>query len=260
VPSGTWVDLPPIRIPAQEYDLQMLAVRFVDAGHPEQGLGPRYRVWFRNNSNRPITEPFDVYMVASLGGQVRPDSPQAGVRVTAIDAGETQAVDIRLPLAVTRMVPAANVTFQVLVDADREIADVNRDNNGAAVRQADILPVDPAVFEINIASAPAGGEVTLAGEGLGPEPGEVLINLGGVEMEAQVLGWYDLGVRIALPQLPLVSPTDAEIIVVRGDGAAANPVPLTITAPTNISAPLTLIGPPRAASPQVPPPPPAPRP
>ncbi len=219
VPSGTWVDVPRLRITPQQFDLQMLAVRFVNAGHPEQGLGPCYRVWFRNNSDRPITEPFDVFIVASMDGQVRPDSPQAGVRVTGADAGETVAVDIRLPLEVTRMVPAANVRFQVIVDANHEIADIDPANNGAAVRQADILPVDPAVFEINLSSAPSGGEVTLAGEGLGPEPGEVLIHLGGVEMEAQVLGWYDLGVRIALPKLPLAGPAQAEIIVVRGDGA-----------------------------------------
>ncbi len=190
-------------------------------------------------------------------------SPQAGVRVTGIDAGETLAVDIRMPLEVTHLAPAAKLGFQVLVDANQEIGDVDRANNGAEVRQADILPVDPAVFEVNLTTAAAGGEVTLAGEGLGPEPGEVLVHLGGVEMEAQVLGWYDLGVRIALPKLPLAAATQAEIIVVRGDGAAANPVPLTIapsTAPATdtapaTAAPLTLIGPR-----QVPPPPATPRP
>jgi hypothetical protein len=136
-------------------------------------------------------------------------------------------VDIRLPLEVTQ-IAAAGTTFEVLVDANREISDVDRTNNGAVVRQADILPVDPAVFQIDSTSAPAGGQVTLAGEGFGPEPGQVLVHLAGVEMEAQILGWYDLGLRVAVPALPLAGPTQAELIVVRGDGAAANPVPLTI--------------------------------
>ena len=40
--------------------LQLLAVRFVDPGHPEEKTGPRYRVWFRNNSDLAIDKPFDV--------------------------------------------------------------------------------------------------------------------------------------------------------------------------------------------------------
>jgi len=247
VPSGTWVDVPPAVVPAAQYDLQVLAVRFVDPGHPDQKLGPRYRVWFRNNSGQPITQPFNVLLLASADGQVRQNLPQAGVRVTAVEAGDTQSVDVRLPFEVTTAVPAASATFQVIVDSNREINDVNRANNGAKVAQADILPVDPAAFEVEPASVPAGGELIVAGEGLGPEPGKVLVHLGGIEMEAQVLGWYDLGVRVAAPNLPLAGPTEAEFIVVRGDGAAANPVKVTITPP--------VVGQPAGAAVPVPPPP-----
>ena len=80
-------------------------------------------------------------------------------------------------------------------------------------------------------TAAAGGEVVLAGEGFGPDPGQVLLHLGGIEMEAEILGWCDLGVRLALPGLPLAGPTQADLIVIRGDGAAANPLQITITPP-----------------------------
>ncbi len=46
VQCGTWVDVEMPVIPAAQYDLQLLAVRFVDPGHPEEKLGPRYRVWY----------------------------------------------------------------------------------------------------------------------------------------------------------------------------------------------------------------------
>ncbi len=247
VPSGTWVEVPPVAVPAAQFDLQVLAVRFVDPGHPDQKLGPRYRVWFRNNSGQPVTQPFNVLLLASADGQVRQNLPQAGVRVTAVEAGDTQSVDVRLPFEVTSAVPAASATFQVIVDGNREINDLDRANNGAKMAQADILPVDPAAFEVEPTSVPAGGEVIVAGEGLGPEPGKVLVQLGGIEMEAQVLGWYDLGVRVAAPNLPLAGPTEAEFIVVRGDGAAANPVKVTITPPVP--------GQPAGAGAAVPPPP-----
>jgi hypothetical protein len=74
----------------------------------------------------------------------------------------------------------------------------------------------------------AGGEMILAGEGLGPQPGQVLVNVAGRELQAEVLGWYDLGVRITVPQLGLSESTPAEVIVVRGDGAATNPVKVTL--------------------------------
>ena len=91
--------------------------------------------------------------------------------------------------------------------------------------------VDPAAFELEPTAAPAGGEVLLAGEGFGPEPGQVLVHLGNIEMQAEIHGWYDLGVQLVLPNLPLAGPTEADIIVIRADGAAANPLEVTITPP-----------------------------
>jgi hypothetical protein len=235
VTYGTWVDVPRVYVEPEAYDLQLLAVRFVDPGHPDEGLGPRYRVWFRNNASRPITRPFDVVLLASIGPDLVSDLPQAGVRATSVEAGATQSVDIRLPIAVTRMgqddegqaIPFD--TLHVLVDAGRNIPETDASNNGSKLLVADIPPVDPAAFELDPKTAGVGGEVILAGEGFGPQPGRVLLHLGEIEMEPEILGWYDLGVRLALPDLPLAGPTQAELIVVRGDGVAANPLQLAIT-------------------------------
>jgi hypothetical protein len=207
----------------------------VDPGHPDEALGPRYRVWFRNNSPHALTRAFDVVLLASIGPDLAADLPQAGVRVASIEAGDTQSVDIRLPIAVTGMgrddegQPVPFDTLHVLVDAGRVISETDESNNGAILPVADIPPVDPAAFELDPKTAAVGDEVIVAGEGFGPQPGRVLLHLGDIEMEPEILGWYDLGVRLALPNLPLAGATEAELIVVRGDGAAANPLQLAVT-------------------------------
>jgi hypothetical protein len=234
VGCGTWVDLEPVVVAPAAPDLQLVAVRFVDPGHPEEKQGPRYRVWFRNVGNQPIARPFNVMLFAANGPRLMADLPQAGVRVTAIEAGGTQSVDIRLPGEVYTMnrdaqgKPAPFSTLHVLVDANRETADVTRTNNGVRLAPAEILPVDPAAFESDPTDAKPGTEMILAGEGFGPEPGQLLLHVGGQEVQGEILGWYDLGVRWSVPKLPITATTEAEVIVVRGDGAAANPLKINI--------------------------------
>ena len=236
VASGTWVDVPKVVVPEQA-DLQLLAVRFVDPGHPEEKLGPRYRVWLRNNSDSPVTQPFNVVAMASANGRVAQGLPQAGVRVTSIEAGDTQSFDIRLPADVFAMNRTAQgqaapfSTLHVIADANRELQEATRANNGANIARDEILPVDPASFGVDPNRAAEGSEVVIAGEGLGPRPGQVLVNAGGVELDAEIVGWYDLGARVVLPKLPAGAAREAELVVIRSDGAAANPVKITI-APT----------------------------
>ena len=243
VSCGTWVDVPPVAVPPLQYDLQLLAVRFVDPGHPEQRRGPRFRVWYRNNSPQPITRGFNVVALASNDPVLRPGLPQAGVRVRAIAANDMQSVDIRLPVEVNAMgrapdgspIPFSNLT--VLVDANREIPDVYPTNNGARLAREEILPIDPASFEIDTRSGAATGTLIIAGEGFGPQPGQLMVHLGGVEMQAEIAGWYDLGVQFKMPTLPLASPAQAELVVIRGDGAAANPLPMTVMPAAPAAAP-----------------------
>jgi hypothetical protein len=150
--------------------------------------------------------------------------------VTSIDAGATQAVDIRLPIEANTMLrddagqPRPFNSLHVLVDGHREIQEVFRDNNGTVIARGEVLPVDPAVFGAEPQNDADGNAIlTLAGEGLGPAPGRVIVSVKGLELEAEVLGWYDLGVQIRMPRLPLAAATSADVVVLRGDGAAANP-------------------------------------
>lgn len=238
VSSGTWVDIEPVDV-GPAFDVQLLAIRFVDPGHPEEALGPRYRVWFRNNSETALSEPFSVVLLASADEQLTEGLPHAGVEVESIEAGEVQSVDIRLPLEVMSFGAESNLPqaedaapfawLHAIVDANRRITETDETNNGVRIERGEVLPVDPAAFELDPSEAAGGAEVIIAGEGFGPEPGQVLLSLGEIEMECAVLGWYDLGVKLELPTLPLSGATVAELIVVRGaDGAAANPLQILI--------------------------------
>ncbi len=229
VSCGTWIDVSPV-VMATELDLQLLAVRFVDNGHPEQNLGPRYRVWVRNNSPVQIATPFSVLLLASNEQIPTVDLPQMGVVVPSMDIGETKALDIRLPLAANRLgvTPGDHrVPFtylHVLVDAHQQIAETFEDNNGAVLVRSDILPVDPAAFSTDLTAAAPESLLTIAGEGFGPEPGQVFVSVHGQQAQAEIHGWYDLGVQFAVPNFALTQPVDAEFLVVRGDSAISNPL------------------------------------
>ena len=226
---GTWVDVPPVVVDSGT-DLQLLATRFVDNGHPDQNLGPRYRVWLRNNGPLSATTPFNVMLIAANDPVPQADLPQAGAVVNGIAAGEIQSVDIRLPLAANRLAvtpEGQRIPFgylHVLIDSHRELAESNESNNGAVVARNDILPVDPAAFSSDVSAGAPGTVINVAGEGLGPEPGQVIVSINGLQLQAEIHGWYDLGVRFALPNIALAGATDADILIVRGDGAAANPL------------------------------------
>lgn len=225
VSCGTWVDVPPVVVETG-YDVQLLAVRFVDPGHPDKNLGQRVRVWLRNNSRESINRPFNVLVLGSDADKPAEDRLEAGQRIESIEAGQTLAVDVRLPVTADGKpgAPREFAKLHVLVDSDRELNDTNRANNGILVARRDVLPVDPVLFQAEEEMVATGSTITLAGEGLGPEPGEVLLQVGDEQKPVEVVGWYDLGVRVKVPELPLEGATAAQFVVVRGDTAATNPV------------------------------------
>jgi len=239
VASGTWVDLPP-PVLVEQPDVQLVAVRFIDAGHLEQNLGTRYRVWLQNNSNVAINGAFNVLLLAGNTANPTADLPQAGVTVPSMEPGEMQVVDIRLPFEANKMNRVDNhlTPFEylhVLVDSHRQLQDPTPENNGAVLARTDILPVDPAAFAPDVSAAAPGAMVSIAGEGFGPEPGRLIVSINGEETEATIYGWYDLGVQFELPNVDVTGPTDAEVLIVRGDGAAANPVNVRIAAENQLS-------------------------
>jgi hypothetical protein len=64
----------PVETPAEPQqpdplDLEVLDVRLVDTGDAEQKLGPRFRVFFRNNSQIASSQPFVVALLAANGSE-----------------------------------------------------------------------------------------------------------------------------------------------------------------------------------------------
>jgi hypothetical protein len=244
VACGTWIGVPPVTIPFG-IDVQLLAVRFVDPGHPGQEKGPKYRVTFRNNASVPLKRAFNVLLMAGNTPEPRTDLPQAGVRIESMMPGEIQSVDIRLPFVANRMgrdLEGREVPFSmlhVLVDSHREVLEQFEANNGAILARQEVLPVDPSLFGVDSMGDSVAKVINLAGEGLGPEPGQVLVNVNGMEFQAEILGWYDLGIQAKLPDVPLAGAVHAEVFVVRGDGAASNPMPVELgPATSQLDAPL----------------------
>lgn len=261
VACGTWVDVEPVVI-SSGMDLQLLATRFVDPGHPDQELGTRLRIWVRNNTPYDINQPFNVMLIASTDANAFAGLPEAGVRVPGMRAGETQAIDIRLPYAANRMgrdsagraIPFTYVT--VLVDSHNELPESFEANNGATLIRGDILPVDPSAFAAEPSYSQPGGIIHVAGEGFGPEPGQAMVVIGDQEFQAEILGWFDLGVQIRLPDFELDTATAADLVIIRGDGAASNPLTIEINPnPATVEAVV-----PEAFGPELPDPPALPEP
>lgn len=233
VSCGTWVDVDPVIVDAGA-DLQLLATRFVDPGHPTQELGPRFRVWFRNNSPYDLNQGFNLIAIASPDGTAQAGLPESGVRIPQMAAGEIQSVDIRLPYAanfLNRDVEGRQIPFShlnVMVDSHNELPEAFEANNGATLVRGDILPVDPVVFAADPARVEPNGIVHLAGEGFGPEPGKAMVVIDDQEFDAEILGWFDLGIQIRIPNFELTEATAADLVVVRGDGAASPPLTVEI--------------------------------
>jgi hypothetical protein len=210
--------------------VQLLAVRFVDPGHIDQNLGQRYRIWIQNNTDRDIDQPFNVVLMGSNDAQPGDQRLEAGQRVPSLAARQMLAIDIRLPLTANGVAgdPFSFSNLHVLVDAHRELNDIDLANNGAVIDRGAVLPIDPAVFNADNDVLEPGSVINIAGEGLGPEPGQVMLHIDGQTLQPEILGWYDLGVQVRVPQVFAAGLTPADLVIVRGDGAAANPLSVQV--------------------------------
>ena len=245
--SGTWVDVPPAPVSAaNEVDVQLIAVRFIDPGHTEEQLGPRYRVWIRNNAATQITQPFNITLLGGTDDRPVEGLPQEGVRVESMEPDQVMSVDVRMPFEVNvlntdeqgRRIPFTYL--HVVVDSNRELNDVFRENNGIGIAREEVLPIDPWAFAPESDTVPIGSIINVAGEGFGPEPGEVFVVYEGEQYPAEIYGWYDLGVRFQVPEIPVSGTAQtAEILVIRGDGASSNPIEVGLANQATVLAPPT---------------------
>jgi hypothetical protein len=124
-------------------DVQFTSIRQLDAGDPSKNLAPAYRVWFTNNTDVDINQPFDVAILAANSTTLSQGLPYAAVRVDGMAAGETMSADIRLPIEAMSMTgnngqPAAFTYLHTIVDSQNELVETNKQNNLAVFARQDI--------------------------------------------------------------------------------------------------------------------------
>jgi hypothetical protein len=215
-------------------DLELLGVRFVDAGNPREQLGPRYRIEVRNRTSSGVISPFNLTLLAANSSTPGAESLQTSERIKTIRAGETLKVDIRLPVDALGMDqdaagrPLPFRTLFAMVDADDELVETNEENNLTIIERTKALLVDLNISNPGRTPAVAGAEFVIQGEGLGGKAGNVVIDLAGVKLNAEVLEWDFLSVRIRLPAVVIAKPVAARFTVVRADSTASEPQTLTI--------------------------------
>ena len=132
-------------------DVQFTKICQLDAGDASKNLAPAYRVWFHNNSDVDINQPFDVAILASTDGQLAQSLPYASIRVDGIAADDTMSVDIRLPAEAMSMASsdgqAASFAYvHSIIDSQKELVETNKANN-LSVDGRDTIPAAAADAE-----------------------------------------------------------------------------------------------------------------
>jgi hypothetical protein len=129
---------------SSDIDLQVDYVQLVEAGDPQQELGPLYRVWIVNNGGAAVAKPFDVVLVATNEEAPSQESPYAAERVVQIGAGQRLSVELRLPVDVLQLAVDAEgqpVPFKNLfaaVDVHQELTELNEQNNALGLARNNV--------------------------------------------------------------------------------------------------------------------------
>jgi hypothetical protein len=130
--------LPQVQNVPATVDLQLLDVRFVDAGDPALNLGPRYRLTFGNAGTVPAGN-FRVLAMASHDGTPNPAAPFGTAEVMTLAAGEVAMADVRLSLSADLSSMGALI---VVVDSAVQIAETDEQNNVAVLDRTKIAVAD----------------------------------------------------------------------------------------------------------------------
>ncbi|MGD9723008.1 MAG: hypothetical protein AB7O59_17445 [Pirellulales bacterium] len=139
--------IPAVGQTVQPIDLEVLEVRQLDRGDSAKQLGAAYRVWLRNKSGVAVTTSFNVGLIASIGRVPSTDSTFVMQRAEKIDAGQTLAVDIRLPAKAYSMAqnadgqPVGFAFLTAVVDTHSEVEQADRQNDVTTLNRGDIAMV-----------------------------------------------------------------------------------------------------------------------
>ncbi len=218
--------------PAPALALQLADLRLVDPGDASQDIGPRFRVFFRNNAPG-FSQPFDLVVAAGLDNKFTPAMPQAIERISSIAPGQAISADIRLPAECLALPgsgpkPSPFSTVFVLVRSQANLLGAAQLNTLVALPASSIRQVNISLLRPNSVVVPIGATLTLTGEGFGLTPGQVFLNLNGLSLAAQIVQWGPLGIRVQLPTLPLAASAPGELRIIRNDGQTAPILPLRV--------------------------------
>ena len=124
-------------------DVEFTSIRQLDAGDPAKNLAPAYRVWFHNNTDVDINQPFDVAILASNDQKLTTNLPYSSVRIDGMAADETMSVDIRLPIDAMSMAtvngqPGPYTFLHTIIDSQNELVETNKANNLSVYARQDI--------------------------------------------------------------------------------------------------------------------------
>ena len=125
-------------------DLELVDVRFVDAGDAAKNLGLRYRIVFRNRGTLPVGN-FQLLVMASDDGTPKPAAPSAAAEVVGLAAGELTSVDVRLPVSADLATMNALI---VALDSALQVTEIDEQNNVAVLDRAKIATVDAATVAV----------------------------------------------------------------------------------------------------------------
>lgn len=122
-------------------DLELVDLRLVDLGDTAKGLGPRYRITYRNRGTVPAGN-FQVMLLASTDGTPQPGLPSGVAEVAGAPSGQLLTVDVRL--APTPELATMN-NLIVALDTATQIIETEESNNVAVIDRAKVLMADLAV-------------------------------------------------------------------------------------------------------------------
>ncbi|MGC3967064.1 MAG: hypothetical protein QM775_06730 [Pirellulales bacterium] len=165
-------------------DLQVQGLQLVDLG--DETMGPAYRITLRNNSNRSATAPFVALLMASPNPQPATDSPYATLQVPSLAAGQTTAVDVRLPQLVTANASSFGFLTAAVGTPAGMFEQNDADNRGSYAR-ATVAEIPAKVFGVRVDET--AGHMILDGEGFGSQFGKLYLTVDGQNYEANVSAW-----------------------------------------------------------------------
>ncbi len=223
--------------PASKFPLELVDVRLIDIGNVASGEGPRFRVVVKNVTSAPLKRPLELMISAGISDAFSPALPAAVQEIEPLGPGQAVAVELRLPAESMAMAypgrkqPLPFSMLFVLVGGPKNLLGSSSITKLAVrplgeVRLADIAIAPPASRDVTV-----GLPLELQGEGFGPQTGQVLLTVGGVKLNMEILGWNELGIAVRMPKLALAQSTKVQLQVMRADGQPAKPLALTAVLP-----------------------------